>query len=824
MFSCEFGNQSLDHATLWNMLGSKTRRRRSVYARCICGTVRRDTWNTRLNLYQSYYLPPYFPPAGLNDSPWTNVAMAQIAALLWRLIGRWLESRGMDGLAETCYRFARNGIGKFGRDALVRYDRAIALNADDSEAFNNRGNALRDLKRFDEALASFDRAISLKPDFAGAYNNRGIVLWELRRFDQALPSFERAIAFKPDYAEAHYNRGLALCDLKQLDEAMASFDHAISLKPDFAGPYNNRGIVLWELKRFDQALPSFDRAIALEPDYAEAHYNRGNALLDLQRFDEALASFGCAITLKPDSAEAYSNRGAVLVQLKRFDQALGSFDRAIALKPDDAGAYYNRGLALYNLERLDEAMASFDRAITLRPDSAEAYSNRGLALIGLKRPDEALESFDRAIALKPDFADAHINRGLALLELERPDEALENSDLAMALKPDFAEAYSNRGSVLMQLTRFDKALESFDRAIALKPDFAVAHNNRGHALYNLKRLDEAMAAYDRAIAFKPDCAGAYFNKSLLQILTGEFEEGWKLFEWRWKDQLKESVRNFSQLLWLGRQAIARKTLLIHAEQGLGDVIQFCRYATAVEALGAKLIVEVPASLIPLISTLKGNFTVVEKGKPLPAFDLQCPIMSLPLAFTTTVSTIPAEVPYLYADSGKRKVWQQRLGNKTRIRVGLAWSGAKKHKNDQNRSIPLRLLESWMELPIEFHSLQKDIRSEDAVVLSKLKQINPHHAELHDFSDTAALVQEMDLVISVDTSVAHLAGALAKSVWILLPFMPDFRWMLDRADSPWYPTATLFRQPAIGDWTSVIVEITKRLETTITLSQRRTSSR
>jgi hypothetical protein len=276
-------------------------------------------------------------------------------------------------------------------------------------------------------------------------------------------------------------------------------------------------------------------------------------------------------------------------------------------------------------------------------------------------------------------------------------------------------------------------------------------------------------------------------------------------------------------LWLGHQTIVGKTLLIYAEQGLGDVIQFCRYATTVEALGAKVIVEVPAPLVPLISTLKGNFTIVEQGKPLPAFDLQCPVMSLPLAFKTSVATIPAEVPYLYADSGKQKVWQERLGNKTRIRVGLVWSGTKDHKNDHNRSIPLKLMKPLMRLPIEFHVLQKDIRSEDAVVLSQLKKMYSHQAELHDFSDTAALVQEMDLVISVDTSVAHLAGALAKSVWILLPFMPDYRWMLDRADSPWYPTATLVRQPAIGDWTSVILEITKRLETMATLGQTRTSS-
>jgi hypothetical protein len=297
---------------------------------------------------------------------------------------------------------------------------------------------------------------------------------------------------------------------------------------------------------------------------------------------------------------------------------------------------------------------------------------------------------------------------------------------------------------------------------------------------------------------------------MLKLLLGDYEEGWELYEWRWKDWGRDFVRPFPQPLWLGDAPIAGKTLLIHPEQGLGDFIQCCRYIPMVEAMGAKVLVEVTAPLVPLISTLKGSFSVVRSGQPLPHFDFHCPIMSLPLAFRTTVETIPANVPYLFADPARKALWQQRLGPRTRMRVGLAWSGNPSHKNDLNRSMPFRALAPWLALAVDFHVLQKDIRPEDAAALAQFPNVQVHSAELGDFADTAALADEMDLVISVDTSVAHLAGALGRPLWVLLPFNPDYRWFLDRSDSPWYPSATLFRQPALGDWDSVVAAVEAQL--------------
>jgi tetratricopeptide (TPR) repeat protein len=345
----------------------------------------------------------------------------------------------------------------------------------------------------------------------------------------------------------------------------------------------------------------------------------------------------------------------------------------------------------------------------------------------------------------------------------------------------------------------------------VKPDYAEAFNNRGNALQALKRLDEALASYDKALAFKPDYAEAHWNEALLRLLTGDFSRGWAKYEWRWRNEsLALSTRNFSQPLWLGAAAIDGKTILLHSEQGFGDTIQFCRYVPLLAARGARVILEVPRSLQELMTNLAGATQVISKGDSLPDFDVQCPFLSLPLAFATRLETIPSATPYLRAPVQALKNWQARLGPKARPRIGLAWSGRPTHKNDQNRSISLRSLLALLDIEATFVSLQKDVRTDDAAVLKERDDILDFGDALKDFSDTAALISHLDLVISVDTSVAHLAGALAKPVWVLLPFLPDWRWLLDRDDSPWYPTARLFRQDNTRAWDDVIVRVHEAL--------------
>ncbi len=524
------------------------------------------------------------------------------------------------------------------------------------------------------------------------------------------------------------------------------------------------------------------------------------------KIEDAIKLYAKVLAKQQNNAQLLYLLGTAYLQIGQLRLCVDHLRRSARISPNNPFAFNNLGLAHRDLKQPAEALANYDRALALKPDFAEAYSNQGNALRDLHRPADAIASYDKALSYMPSHAEAHFNRGNALKDLKRLDEALASYDRALALKPDFAEAHGNRGNALRETQRLDEALASYDRALALKPDFAEAHSNRGNALRETQRLNEALASYDQALALKPDHVEAYWNKSLLLILMGQYLEGWELFEWRFKyDPLKHNYPPFPKPPWRGQADIRGRKLLIHGEQGYGDVIQFCRYLPQVRALGADIILEVQQPLVPLVSTLNCPMTVVAKGDVLPEVDAYCPIMSLPYVFKTTVGTIPAEVPYLFSDKEKVKVWQEKLGP-ARLRVGLTWSGSRDHKNDLNRSIWLKELLPLTDLPIEWHSLQKEYRQPDLEILEAHPEIRQHQDDLTDFSDAAALIECLDLVISVDTSTAHLAGALGKPVWILLPHAPDYRWMLDREDSPWYPSARLFRQSKAGDWAGVIQRV------------------
>ena len=516
-----------------------------------------------------------------------------------------------------------------------------------------------------------------------------------------------------------------------------------------------------------------------------------------------------ALVSRPDFVEALYNRGNILRELKRLDEALASYDRALALRPGLAAALCNRGNTLRDLVRFDEALASYDRALGLQPNLVEAISNRGMVLHELKRFDEALASYERALGLQPDYAMALYNRGVTLHALKRYDEALASYDRALGLQPDYAEALNNRGLTLHALKRFDEALASYDRALGLQPDYATAFNNRGTLLRDLMRPGEALASYERAVALAPDSAEANWNESLLRLLTGDYSRGWAKYEWRWQNEpMSFAKRNFAQPLWLGGEAIGGKTILLHSEQGLGDTIQFCRYVPLVAALGARVIVEVARPLAEIAVSLSGATQVIPEGDPLPDFDLQCPLLSLPLALGTQLETIPSETPYLHAPAQSATDWGARLGAKTGPRIGLVWSGNVMVKED--RSIGLRALQPILDVAATFVSVQKDLLPVDAALLKDRGDIPHFGGELASFSDTAALISNLDLVISIDTSVAHLAGALGKPVWVLLNYAADWRWLLDRNDSPWYPTARLFRQDESRTWNGVVGRVHEAL--------------
>ena len=670
----------------------------------------------------------------------------------------------------------------------------------------DRASSAYQAGQFVEAEQICQQIVDTKPDLFAALHLLAVVQSRLGKKNSALASYDRALQVRPNSAEALSNRGTTLKELKRFEEALASYDRALTLRPDFAEALFNRGNILHELKRFDEALASYDRALKVRPNHAEAYTNRGLTLHELKRFDEALASYDRALQLRPDYTEGHNNRGNTLRELKRFGEALASYDRALTLRPHLVETLSNRG------NTLNEALASYDRELALRPDYATAHINRGLALHELKRFDEALTSYDRAVQARPAVAEGHNNRGNTLHELKRFDEALTSFDRALALRPDYAEALFNRGNTLKEIKRFEEALASYDRALQMRPNYVEAYTNRGLTLCELKRFDEALASYDRALQVRPDFAQVQQNEALVRLLTGDFSRGWGQYEWRWKTEpLALRKRSYLQPLWQGAEALDGKTILLEGEQGFGDQIQFCRYVPLVGLRGARVILEVEWPLHELMTSLAGVTQVISKGDPLPNFDFQCPLLSLPLAFATRLETIPSMTPYLYAPVQAVKNWQARLASNVRPRIGLVWSGRPTHRNDQNRSISLRSLLPLLNIEATFVSLQKDVSTDDVAVLRDQSDLLHFGDALQTFSDTAALIANLDLVISVDTSVAHLAGALAKPVWVLLPFVPDWRWLLDGNDSPWYATARLFRQDDTRQWDNVIARVRDALQ-------------
>jgi tetratricopeptide (TPR) repeat protein len=421
----------------------------------------------------------------------------------------------------------------------------------------------------------------------------------------------------------------------------------------------------------------------------------------------------------------------------------------------------------------------------------------------------AIELYDQAIALSPSHAEAYYKRGNALRNLGRLDAALSSYNQAIELKPDYGYAYCNRGVVQQSLGLTAPALSSYDQAIAADATDAMAHYNRALLMQDCSRWDAALAGYNKAISIDPGYADAQYNRSLALLFQGDFENGWRSYEWRWKIAQRLSIgipRNFTQPLWLGEESIVGKRLLLYSEGGLGDTLQFCRYAALCAARGATVFLEVQPPLLGLLANLEGVSQLIGMGSALPSFDYHCPLMSLPLAFKTTLDTVPAAQRYLHSDKAKVSQWRGLLGERSRPRIGLAWSGNPNNWIDPRRSI--RLADWVTHLPAEFQyfCVQRDVREADRTVLDSSPFIVSFDNDLLDFANTAALCECMDVVISVDTSLAHLSGALGQRTWVLLPFTPDWRWLRNHNDSPWYPTVKLYRQKAVGDWNEVFARV------------------
>lgn len=628
------------------------------------------------------------------------------------------------------------------------------------------------------------------------------------KLTEAANIYREVLDQEPGNAPALHLLGVLVMQSGQVEPGVELIRQALAILPGFAPAHDNLGKGLERLGRSEEALTSFGRVIALAPGHAEGYASRGRVLENLGRYEEALKDFDKALSLKGDP-EFSLNRGAALLQLARFEEALGAFDKAIAMGLTHPIGRFNRAIALTALDRREEALAAYDDAIQRQPDYADAYVNRGLLLEGMGRPQDALASFEQAIAINSDLTEAYLNRGVLLSMLGRNKEAVAAYDALLARWPDNSEAYNNRGAAQKALGALDKALADFDRAIALRPGDANLRDNRGNALQAVGRFDDALAIYDAALAADPNSERAAFSKSTLLLLMGRLAEGWPLYEKRprlfsvpgladgkaWRDPATD---------------IKDKTVLVYDEQGLGDAIQFARFVVEVTKRGATPVIVVRAPLVALLKGLTPAAEVVAHSDAPPAHDLHASLNSLPFLLNLQ-DKVGMDAAYLAPDAARVAKWKKVIGEQG-LRVGIAWQGKTGGSNDAERSFPLKALAALAKLPgVRLISLQK---GEGEAELADLPMVETLGADFDAggdaFLDTAASMQSFDLVITCDTSIAHLAGALARPCWVALKRVPEWRWQLERDDSPWYPATRLFRQTARGDWESVFAAMAAAL--------------
>ena len=684
-----------------------------------------------------------------------------------------------------------------------------------------QGLALHQSGRLAEAEQHYRLALAQDPRHFSALHLLGVVCLQTGRLDDGVDHLQQALRVRADVPAACTDLGTALIRLNRFEEALSLCDQAIRIDPRYGPAFGNRGGALVQLGRWEDALGAYRRQVEIDPANARAHLNVGTVLRSLGRLEDALDSFDRALAAAPDFADAFRYRGVTLFDLGRLEEALESHSQAIVLGGASAQGYFGLGTTLLGLRRLDDALLFLDEALQAQPTFSQAHSYRGVVLAELDRPEEALDAFSRAIALDPGNVHAFCNQVGPLLALGRPAQALASCETALTLDPDHAEAHHNKAAVLYELRDLEGVLACCNRAIAVKPTLAEAYNARGVALFELRRLPDAIASLETGLAHAPGDAEARHHLAMVRLASGELRPGWDLYESRWDTrQFARMRRSLAQPLWLGQDTLAGRTLLVHAEQGLGDTLQFCRYVPRLADRGARIVFEVQPGLAPLLASLAGVAHILSRGEPLPPFDVQVPLMSLPLALDAGPESLSS--PYLVADPARTAAWARRLGPAHDLRVGLVWGGGTRpddrvaHLTDLRRSLPLSALRPLLEVPgIRFHSLQlgppaqqlADLRARDAI-WGSIRDVAP---DLKDFSDTAAAMAQLDLVITCDTAAAHLAGALGVPVWILNRFDACWRWFGGDGPTPWYPSAKLFRQAQPGDWDSVIALVKADLQ-------------
>lgn len=666
------------------------------------------------------------------------------------------------------------------------YRRILKYDAEQPQIWYLLGAACQALGLPDEAIEAFRQSVAKRPQHAESHNHLGVVLAQQQRLDDAIGHFRQALALKPGEPEMSSNLGLALLQLQQPAEAEAQFRAVLQTRPRDLKARRNLEQALRAQGKLDELLEWQRQLSAEQPASAEAQSELGRVLFEQRKLDEAEAAFQEALEINPALPEAHNNLGLARVALGKPAEAASCYREAIRLRPDFAQAHNNLGIALRQTGKLDEAVAACREAVRISPQMAEAHNNLGTALDELGRTDEAIACLEQALRIKPDFAKAHNNLGIAFWHKADYAQAAAHCRMAIEQSPDLAEAYNNLGNVLRDQGDYAGALDCYEQSLKLSPDGTDAH----------------------------------WNRSLIWLLEGNFAQGWPEYEWRWK--LKTfATRATNRPLWDG-SPLEGRTILLDAEQGLGDTLQFIRYAPLVQERGGRVMAVCQKPLMQILSGCPGIDRLVAQGEPVPDFDVYAPLLSLPKLFGTTLESVPAPIPYLHADPYLVEQWGRELAPIQAFKVGIAWKGSPKNRMDQQRSIPLAAFEPLARVPgVQLISLQKGEGSE------QLKQMAGRFAVLDlaqrldeksgAFMDTAAVMRRLDLVITCDSSLGHLAGALGAPTWIALALSPDWRWLLERDDTPWYPTVRLFRKTSIGDWSDVFKRMAAALEAAVAAS-------